>query len=277
MRLIGILFFLFLNTTIQAQEVETVKTNKGKIYGFWGWNRGWFTNSDINFTGDSYDFTLNDVVAKDRQTPFDAGVYFGITTITIPQTNFRIGYFITENIDVSFGVDHMKYVMVGEQETQLTGTIDNGTDFDGTYNNTLYAIDYHFLKFEHTDGLNYLNAEVTYNKNVLDLFNIKNNPTKIEINYLAGAGLGAMMPRSNVTLMSKVRHDEFHFAGYGFGAKMGLNITFYNSFFIRSEYKAGFINMPDIRTTPDPSDRASQHFWFTQLNINFGFAFNPFH
>jgi hypothetical protein len=277
MRLIGILFFLFLSTTIQAQEVETAKTNKGEIYGFWGWNRGWFTNSDIHFTGDAYDFTLTDVVATDRQTAFDAGVYFGITTITIPQTNFRIGYFITENIDVSFGVDHMKYVMVELQETQITGTINNGTDFDGTYNNTPYSIDQNFLKFEHTDGLNYLNVEVTYNKNVLDLFHIKNNPSKIEINYLAGAGLGAMMPKSNVTLMNKIRHDEFHFSGYGLGAKVGLNITFYNYFFIRSEYKGGFINMPDIRTTPDPSDRASQHFWFTQLNINFGFSFNPFH
>ncbi|MFB0925367.1 MAG: hypothetical protein QMB65_08805, partial [Vicingaceae bacterium] len=75
-------------------------SNKGKIYAFWGWNRGWYSNSDIHFTGDNYDFTLNDIEATDRQSPFNMGVYFGITTITIPQTNFRLGYFINDNIDI---------------------------------------------------------------------------------------------------------------------------------------------------------------------------------
>ena len=276
MKLINILFLLLLSITFQAQEVETVKTNKGKVYGFWGWNRGWFTNSDLHFIGNNYDFTLNNIVAKDRQSPFDLGVYFGTTTLTIPQYNFRLGYFLNNNIDISIGVDHMKYVMVEEQETEISGKIDNGSEFDGIYENTPFQTNQRFLKFEHTDGLNYLNVELTYNKNLLGLLKIKNNPNKFEINYLAGAGLGAMMPRSNVTLMSNKKNDEFHFAGYGFAAKLGLNLTFYQYFFIRSEYKGGFTNLPDIRTTEDPADKASQHFWFTQLNINFGFSFNPF-
>jgi hypothetical protein len=276
MRLIPILLLFLFCATSFAQETEKIHSNKGKIYAFWGWNRGWYSNSDIHFTGDNYDFTLNDVEATDRQSPFDMGVYFGITTITIPQTNFRLGYFINDNIDISFGVDHMKYVMVETQDTEISGEIDTESDYDGSYNGETLTTNQQFLKFEHTDGLNYLNFEITYNKNILDLLKVKNNPTKIELNYLVGFGLGAMMPRSNVTFMGRTRHDEFHFAGYGFGAKVGLNITFFKFFFLRSEYKGGFIDMPDIRTTPDPNDRASQHFLFTQLNFNFGFAINPF-
>jgi hypothetical protein len=276
MKLSSLLLFLLLGTSCFTQETETIKSNKGKIYAFWGWNRGWYTNSDIHFTGKDYDFTLNDVEATDRQSPLDLGVYFGITTITIPQTNFRIGYFINDNIDISLGVDHMKYVMVETQDTEISGNIKTGSDYDGVYNGEILTTSQSFLKFEHTDGLNYLNAEITYNKNILDLFNIKNNSDKLEINYLAGFGAGALMPRTNVTFMGGTRHDEFHFAGYGFGAKIGLNVTFFKYFFLRSEYKGGFIDMPDIRTTPDPSDRASQHFWFTQLNFNFGFSINPF-
>ncbi len=276
MRLSILFLFLLPSFAISAQDIEKVKPNKGKIYILWGWNNGWYSNSDINFTGDNYDFTLDNVEATDRPTPFSYNDYFKPSRITIPQTNFRIGYFINENIDISFGVDHMKYVMVANQQSSITGKIENESLFSGEYDNDDIIISEEFLKFEHTDGLNYLNLEVTYNEDFLKLFKLNSNRNKIALNYLAGIGIGALMPRSNVTLMNNERHDEFHFAGYGVAAKIGLDLTFFRFFFIRSEYKAGFINMPDIRTTPNSNDRASQHFWFTQLNYDFGVSFNLF-
>jgi hypothetical protein len=248
------------------------KTNKGKLYVFWGWNRGWYSKSDIHFTGDNYDFTLNDVVAKDRQSPFSPGLYFSPSTVTIPQTNFRVGYFINDKYDISIAVDHMKYVMVQNQPVEITGNINDETSYDGSYTAEDIALTQDFLIFEHTDGLNYLNAEITRNDDVLDLLNLQVNKDKFQLDFLVGAGLGALMPKSNVTLWNNQRHDDFHFAGYGISAKTGLNATFFKHFFIRSEYKIGFINMPDIRTSPNPSDKASQHFTFRQLNFNIGVA-----
>ena len=251
-------------------------SNKGKLYTFWGWNRGWYTNSDIEFTGSNYSFKLNDVQAKDRQSPFDIGTYFNPSTITIPQTNFRLGYFISDKVDISFGVDHMKYVMVAVQNTEINGQINDGTEYDGTYLNSDFEINKPFLEFEHTDGLNYLNFEITRNDDLAKILNLKLNPNKIQINILFGFGIGAMLPKSNVTLWNNERNDDFHFAGYGFSGKVGLNVTFFKHFFLRGEYKGGFIDMPDIRTTPDPIDKASQHFFFRQLNFNVGIAINPF-
>ena len=43
--------------------------------------------------------------------------------------------------------------------------------------------------------------------------------------------------------------------------------------FIQSELKAGYINMPDIKTTKFSSDKASQQFEFLQYNIVFGAEF----
>jgi len=255
-----------------APKVEE-ENKKGKMYIFWGWNRGWFSNSDIHFTGDNYDFTLNDVEAKDRQSTFNFETYFKPNSITIPQTNFRIGYFINDKYDISIGVDHMKYVMVQNQQTQITGEINDGTNYDDSYTNNDIALTRDFLIYEHTDGLNYLNAEITRNDNLLKLFKVNINSDKVQINTLLGLGLGALMPKSNVTLWNNERHDDFHFAGYGFSAKAGLNVTFFKHLFIRTEYKAGFINMPDVRTSPSPSDIASQHFTFTQWNFDFGVAF----
>lgn len=251
-------------------------SNKGKIYAFWGWNRGWYTTSDIHFQGNNYDFKLDDVKASDKQTPFDVGTYFNPSTITIPQTNFRIGYFISDKIDISFGVDHMKYVMNQFQTTKITGKINNETIYDGTYNADEIILSKDFLQFEHTDGLNYLNFEITRNDDVLSNLKIKSNSDKIKLDFLIGFGIGAMMPRSNVTLMNNERNDEFHFAGYGFASKTGLNLTLFKYLFFRSELKGGFIHLTDIRTTKYESDRARQHFFFTQLNFLVGFTFNPF-
>ena len=55
---------------IGQEEVLVPKTNKGKIFFYWGWNRGYFSNSDIHFSGEGYDFVLEDVKANDRQTRF---------------------------------------------------------------------------------------------------------------------------------------------------------------------------------------------------------------
>lgn len=258
-----------------APSIER-KSNKGRMYIFWGWNRGWYTNSDIRFTGKDYDFTLNDVKAFDRQSEFDAAVYFNPNQMTIPQTNFRIGYFINDKFDISFGVDHMKYVMRNEQTVKINGKINDGTQFDGTYMNDEIPLDLDFLIFEHTDGLNYINTEITRNDDLMQLLGIHLNPKKLQINTLLGFGLGFLLPKTNATLWNKPRNDEFNVAGYGFGAKIGLNATLFKYFFIRSEFKGGFIDMPNIRTSPDPIDKASQHFFFNQLNINFGITLYPF-
>jgi len=277
MRLSILSILIFLTSFAVAQEKETTKTsNKGKVYAFWGWNRGWYSDSDITFTGDNYNFTLKDVVAKDRQSPFQLDPYFHPVRITIPQTNLRIGYYINDKIDISIGVDHMKYIMPNDQTVKITGDINDNSDFDGTYNDEDIVLTSNFLSFEHSDGLNYINAEITRNDNLLELLKINVNADKFQTHTLVGFGLGAQVPRSNVTLWNNDRNDTFHLAGYGIAAKVGLNFTFFKHFFIRGEYKLGFMDMPDILTSPYSADKASQHFWFTQANFCFGYAFTPF-
>ena len=50
--------------------------------------------------------------------------------MTIPQTNLRIGYFITDNYNISIGFDHMKYVMYNDRRVDYSGYYPNA----GTYN-----------------------------------------------------------------------------------------------------------------------------------------------
>ena len=193
--------------------IQPIKGNKGKMYIFGGWNRAHFSNSDIRFRGENYDFTLKNVVAYDRQTPFALDPYFQITKLSIPQTNLRIGYFISEHYNISFGVDHMKYVMEQNQAVKIKGKISvAGTKYDGVYNNSDIILTDDFLTFEHTDGLNYLNLAISHVDNIFDFnkLRIKN----FEINFTEGVGIGALMPRTNTQLLNKKRYDQYHLAGY---------------------------------------------------------------
>ena len=267
--LILLALFVF-ETQAQDKSLQSSYSRKGDFYIYWGWNRGWFTDSDISFRGNGNDFTLYDVVAKDRQSEFAWDPYFKISRLTIPQYNLRIGYFFNEHYSVSFGVDHMKYVMVQNQTVKISGHISEAdSTYGGDYNGDDIVVANDLLLFEHTDGLNYLNFELRRYDELFSFFE-----QRMTINLTEGFGAGVLMPKTNATLLSNPRNDEFHLAGFGLGAVVGANVTFWRHFFIQGEFKVGYINMPDIRTTPDPADKASQHFWFSQLNMVFGFKFN---
>ena len=271
-----LLSLFFISIYCQAISPEDNPTNKGRLYFYWGWNRSWYSKSDIHFEGDNYKFKLNAMRAHDRQTPFGIDPYFNPSQISIPQTEMRIGFFINDKVDISIGVDHMKYVLTYYQPTKIDGYINTGSIYDGVYTNDNFINSYSFLKFEHTDGLNFINAEITRNDNLFEAFKLKFNPKIIKLNSLLGFGIGGVLPKSNVNLLNKGRHDEFNWAGYGFAGKVGLDLILFKYFFIRSEYKSGFIDMPNIRTSADPSDRASQHFFFRELTLNFGVTYNFF-
>jgi len=263
-------------TILETPEIKTnFKTkNKGKLYFYWGWNKAQYSYSDITFKGDDYNFTLSNVAAKDRQNPWDADLYLNPTNMTIPQTIARVGYFFHDNWNLSMGFDHMKYVMVEQQAANIDGYIDLNdpiSEFNGVYNNEYIYIDEDFLEFEHTDGLNYINVEISRVDNLGDY--LKWNSKKIQLNLLESFGAGVLYPKTNSTLLSKERYDEFHLAGFGLSFKAGVNLTLFNHFFIQSEFKVGYIDMPNIRTTTSTADSASQEFFFFQRNISFGYIF----
>ena len=276
MKKLPLLLLLILSSSLFSQNVEDSfvkekKGNKGKMYVIWGWNRASYSNSDISFKGDDYNFTLKDVTAREKVIPFSFEKYLNPANITLPQTNLRIGYFFHDNYTISFGYDHMKYVMHNYQTVKIDGVINNGTMYDGVYSNEDILLTHDFLTFEHTDGLNYLNIELNRFDNLNEL--LKFDTGFMDVNLTEGIGGGIIFPKTNTTLMGSERYDEFNVAGYGLSAKVGLNLTFWDHFFIQSDYKVGYINMDNIRTTASESDSASQDFTFFEATFMLGFRF----
>ena len=292
LRILSVLFLGVLAYNVSAQEtpnpVKYTAHNKGKFYFFWGGNRDSYTKSDIHFKGDNYDFTVANAIADDKPKGWHVD-YVNPSRMTIPQTNFRMGYFINDHYNISFGLDHMKYVMRQDQIANVTGNVnlpssDVGSMYNGVYNNTpvnflTNYIDYDhgtpfpFLTFEHTDGLNYINSEISRVDDFSKLFGITNTD-KIQINLTEGVGGGFLYPKTNAQILGYKRHDDFHVSGFGVSAKVGINVTVFKHYFVQGELKGGYINMNDIRTTAVTNDTASQHFMFLQRIISFGGIFN---
>lgn len=273
--LISALFSCFITQISQAQDNiirdKYTAHNKGKFFFSWGGNREVYSKSDVTFSGSNYNFTIQNMVAHDKPKGWHID-YINPGRMTIPQTNLRMGYFINDHYSVAIGVDHMKYVMTQNQIANVTGTIGAGLPFSGTYTNTPTVMSESFLMFEHTDGLNYVNTEFSRHDDISQWFSISDTD-KLQINLTEGIGVGMLYPRTNTTLLSKPRYDEFHVAGYGTSIKAGLNFTFFKHFYLQTEIKGGYINMPDIRTTQSTTDSASQEFFFFQKIIAFGGIF----
>ena len=51
----------------------------------------------------------------------------------------------------------------------------------------------------------------------------------------------------------------------------GLNIKLYKNLFFQTELKAGYVSLPNIRTTNSKVDKASQDFFYAQYNFAFGY------
>ncbi len=261
---------------IAAEPEKYTAHNKHKFFIYWGGNRESYSDSDINFSGENYNFTLQNVAAHDKPKGMHMD-YFNPLRMTIPQTNMRVGYFITDHYNISIGIDHMKYVMTQNQIAQINGYInlpenEEGSVYNRTYSNEFIELTEDFLTFEHTDGLNYINAEIARVDDISKFLYITNTD-KIQVNITEGIGGGILFPKTNAKVLGMRRHDDFHVSGYGFSAKAGINITFFKHFFIQGELKGGYIDMHDIRTTYSSSDRASQHFMFFERIIAVGGIF----
>lgn len=257
------------NSNDENTEIGSKKPfgKKGTMFVFWGWNRAAFSKSDIHFKGNGYDFVLHNVVAHDRPSDLSWD-YINPKEVSIPQFNFRYGYFIKDNLAIVIAQDHMKYVMDQNQTVDITGNISDPVYANMVQNGKINLADEKFLTFEHTDGLNYVNAGVEKYKNI-------SSKEKVEILWAYGGGLGVMFPKSNVKLFGNERSDRFHVAGFGADVRTNINFIFWKRLMARVEAKFGYINMPDVKTTlNNKPDKASQDFVFGQINFGVGYVFN---
>ncbi len=264
-------FSFLLTTKVQAQKdsLRTLKrekwklesSNKGLFYISWGYNRSWFTKSTIHFHGPQYDLTFFNLAAHDNPSPFSFGVYFNPEKASIPQYNLHIGYFFTSRFHLSFGIDHMKYVITQNQQAVISGVVSPtiSTKYAGSYLNDTITLKSEILRFEHTNGLNLVSLDVEYLQPLANLYK-----HKIWLKWNTGVGGFMVITKTDMSLLGDGVDNDFHLSGYSVTAKTGPRLEFWKRFFIASELKVGYMNLPNVNINNDAPQKADHNFSFVQ-------------
>jgi hypothetical protein len=244
-RLLFCSLFFLLQNFIYAQEprdpmmrdffcaTSWVKNPKGKFYIAFGYNKEWYTKSDIHVHDDetnTMNFTLYDMKAHDKP---HFNELFKVP-ISIPQYGYRMGYWLPNNhwgIEINF--DHAKYIAYDNQRVKIDGHI-YGQPVSG---DTL--VTYSFLHLEHTDGANFLMLNLMYRKNLIE-------KKFISAAWIAKLGGGMVVPRSDVTLLGNRWNHCFHVAGQVFGIETGFRTEFFRFFFLETTVKAVYANFANV-------------------------------
>jgi hypothetical protein len=246
-------------------EAKAGQFKKGEFFFSWGYNRALYSKSDISFSGTGIDFTLNDVVAKDRPTPFNFQDYF--VAVTIPQFVMSGGYFFKDNWSISLGTDHMKYVMKKDQDVTINGIIDSSatTEYAGIYNNQSISLKPEFLRYEHTNGLNYINTGLEHYD---VLWDAKKGAAKLAV--VEGISLSVLYPRSDVDIFNVEGTNIFHVAGWGAALHLGFRFNILKNLYIFWNHKGGYISLPDVLCEINKY-KAKQNFFFYQTALSLGY------
>ena len=292
------------DTNITLNIDKTTFSRKGKMYFYWGYNRSAYTNSDIRLKGKDYDFTIKNVKGSDDPTT-TFNTYIDPSKFSIPQYDWRIGYYITDKYSISLGHSHMKYKME-DQIVKMTGKISTG-EFAGEYNDTPIRVgedddvsentknEYPtgiVSKLEHCDGLNNFTIELGRTEN---LWISRNGKHSLSLKFSFGAGATVTdteaevlgVPDPNHGDQSKVeKHSDannehgsningFHLSGYTTSLGSSLQFDFFKHFFIQAQFKGGYVNLVHFVATHE-GGRGSQKLGYIEGFVGLGYNFQLF-
>ncbi len=259
-------FFYLINSSFSQTK------EKGSFYFGWGYNKDWYSKSDIRLQNDNpqmingkyytYDFTVYDATAKDRP---DFDKIKDVVNITVPQFSSRIGYYFNNKRDfgIELNYDHAKYVVNDYQKVRVKGQI-NGNYFD---KDTILNPQT-FLHFEHTDGANFMMFNFIKRWSLIESKNKKNN-----IGLILKPGFGIVYPRTDVTIFGNRINNDWKISGIIGGLEGGIRTEFLKNGFVEFTGKAAYANYINAITQGKGFGKASQKFWAFEVILIFGYQF----
>ncbi len=257
----GLLFTLF---TLQIIVSFAQKTEReGEFYFSWGYNKAYYTNSNIYINQPALN---NNFVFKNTVLVDNPGWNKGLlkTPLTIPQYNYRFGYFFDKNKDWAFEInfDHTKALIKNNNTVRMVGTY-NGSAIDSSFifseQGVGTARNYYYLN----NGANFL------------LFNIvKRNRFKslsgkhILFDGLGKFGIGPLIPHVENFLFGKANDSKFQFGGWNTGVEYALRSTFYKKLYLEFAGKLDYAAYYNLNVY---QGNARQNFGTLEFILSFGY------
>ncbi|TAL61257.1 MAG: hypothetical protein EPN85_05230 [Bacteroidetes bacterium] len=210
---------------IILDSFSQTKKNKHHFYFSWGYNKEWYTTNNIRINQPSLGNDYRFVKVKGVDKPgWNTGVFN--KALTIPQYNYRLGYYINDRWAVELNFDHTKY-QVPDQALHITG-IYQGRNIDSTFLRTKDNLTYQL-----NNGANFFLFNAVRRINILG-----NDSARVKMNLLLKGGIGFVLPHVENKIMGQDNKSGFQYAGLDAGTETGVQITFYNRFYLEFTNKA---------------------------------------
>jgi hypothetical protein len=241
-----------------AQNKKKERTRE--FYFSWGYNKEWYTNSNVKISQPSLGNEYNFVGIKGHDHPgWDEGLFK--IPITIPQYNYRFGLFVNKKKGIAFEInfDHTKYIFA-DQDARIKGTINNR------------AVD-SIVHFSAANGFHYY---LNNGANFL-LFNIVKRwqwyATKnknIKIDFLGKAGIGPVIPHVENAFFGQANQPGFQLGGWNIGIETAIRATLFKYAFLEYSNKLDYARYSNLKVF---EGRAKHAFGTYEMVASLGFSF----
>jgi hypothetical protein len=209
-----------LYSTFLFSQSKIVKD--GEFYFSWGYNTEWYTKSSISVSQPALNnnVTFVNVTAHDHKGWDD---HLFKKQLTIPQYNYRLGYFFNKKQDWGFEInfDHTKYVLDQNQDVRLKG-VHNGRTVD-----TMITTNPSTIIWQLNNGANFLEFNLVKKIKLVSIW--KSN---IRLDALLKAGFGPNIPHVQNTVFGYDNNPHFQFGGWNADADAAIRLTFFKHVFL---------------------------------------------
>ncbi len=206
----------FITFNALAQKTE----RKGEFYFSWGYNKAYYTRTDVSISQPSLGNNFTFINTKLVDNPgWDKALL--TLALSIPQYNYRIGYFIDKDKDLAFEInfDHTKALFKNDQTVHMVGTFNNrpiDSSFVFSKTGAGNSRNYYYLN----NGANFLLFNIVKRKKFTN-WSTKN----IAIDGLAKVGIGPVIPHVENSLFGQKNDQGFQFGGWNTGIEYALRST----------------------------------------------------
>ncbi|HTB07697.1 MAG TPA: hypothetical protein VK806_12165, partial [Bacteroidia bacterium] len=181
---------------------------------------------------------------------------------TIPQYNYRLGYFFNEKQDwgIELNFDHTKYVVAQGYLGIVQGRIGNrGVDSAVVINNNS-------LRYQLNNGANWFLINLVKKFNI-----ISTKDHKFTITSLVKAGVGPVVPHVDNTIFGQSNDPHFQLGGWDTGLEGTIRFTFFQYAYLEYCNKVDFADYWGLGIY---QGTAAQYFGAYEMILNFGITFH---
>jgi hypothetical protein len=261
-RVIVLMAILLIALNVEAQHKK--KERKGEFYFSWGYNKEWYTNSNIRVMqpalGNDYKFMR---IEGHDHPGWDEGLFQ--KPLSVPQYNYRLGYVFDKKRGLGWEInfDHTKFIFA-DQNAHIVGKLNNrqvDTSIAFNQGNGYY----YYLN----NGANFLLFNLTKRWH---LYQDKQNNLKID-GFLKG-GVGPVIPHVQNKLNNipnapdSVSH--FQLGGWNIGTEATLRATFFKTIYLEYSNKLDFASYSGLRIY---DGTVRQSFGTYEMILSLGFTF----